>query len=66
MNKLGTLEFNSSLDELNQTELIEVEGGAVSALTVAGLVGGGIVLVNEVWKFSGGLVQGFKDGFSGR
>ncbi|MEC1180253.1 class IIb bacteriocin, lactobin A/cerein 7B family [Metasolibacillus meyeri] len=67
MNKLNSLEFKTSLEELKEIELLEIDGGIIPpAILVIGAIGGTITATNELWKFSGGIVQGFKDGFYGR
>lgn len=59
-----SLQFNSSLNELNTDELVAVDGGWAHAIPVIIAVGGVLTTVNEGWKFSSGFVQGFKAGFT--
>ncbi|HDR8183502.1 TPA: class IIb bacteriocin, lactobin A/cerein 7B family [Bacillus thuringiensis] len=50
---------NMSVEELSFDETQKIDGG-VNPWVVAGTVGGVIALGNEVYKFGGGVVDGWK------
>jgi lactobin A/cerein 7B family class IIb bacteriocin len=59
------MNFDSNLTELEFNEMLEIEGG-VNPWAVVAAAGGVVAGLNELWKFSGGFVKGFKDGVRGK
>lgn len=51
------LNMESNLIELTNEEMLEVDGGNWLA------IGGAAAALNELWKFSGGFVEGAKEGW---
>lgn len=59
----SVVQTNNHFFELNTEETMKVDGGVLPQwIVIAGTVGGLVATANELWKFSGGFVQGFKDG----
>ncbi|MDM5353049.1 hypothetical protein QUF65_19710 [Lysinibacillus sphaericus] len=67
MKKYESLNVDSSFCELEMNELIEVDGGVNrNAIPVIIGIGGVATTLNEGWKFSAAVWEGFKDGFFGK